>query len=164
MDSICHQTKSQLSTQALPQFSTQFQSFLRNNLSVLQKNINIYLSQNRNIFGVCIANTQAINDFDANETLLTIIEETVIDSAMPIVKMNAMCIFYHHLFGNLDQKLFAAVIDTNKKVRFIRMNIIMCGHILFSCLLCNIFKIRFKGCSFFIQYPIIGISNEKSIF
>lgn len=117
LDSICFsQTKLQLSTQALPQFSVQFQSFLRNNLSVLQKNINMSFSQTRNTF--CGGNSQAINDNDANETLLGLIEEVAIESEMLIVKMNAMCILYHHLFGNLDQKLFAAVVDANKKVRF----------------------------------------------
>lgn len=116
MDSICsHPTKVQLSSQALPQFSVHFQSYLRNSLSVLQKYINVSSSHNRNTFNVCLGNAQTINDHDANETLLTLIEDVTLDPAL-LTKMNAMCILYHHLFGNLDQKLFAAVIDINKKV------------------------------------------------
>lgn len=74
------------------------------------------LGQSRNTFNLYLGNAQTITDNDADETLLTLIEETALDLAMPIVKMNSMCILYHHLFGNLDRKLFAAVIDTNKKV------------------------------------------------
>lgn len=116
MDSICQQTKFR-PTQALPQFSAQFQSFLRNNLSTLQKNI--ALSQSRNTFSLHTGSTQTITENDANETLLTLIEETaLVDLAVPLVKLNSMCILYHHLFGNLDRKLFTTVIDTNKKVEY----------------------------------------------
>ena len=113
-----------MSAQASSQFSLQCQSFLRNNLSVLQKNINMSSSQSRNTFSTTLGNAQAISENDANESLLAFIEEISLDSTVPIVKMNAMCILYHHLFGNLDYKLFAAVIDYNKKV-------FLCRHCIF---------------------------------
>lgn len=91
-------------------------------MSVLQKNINnLISSQSRNAFNLYVGNAQSVTESDANETLLTLIEETALDSSMSIVKMNSMCILYHNLFGNLDRKLFAAVIDTNKKV-FLYLN------------------------------------------
>lgn len=58
------------------------------------------------------------SDDASNETILNSIDEIVLDLSLQVVKINAMCIFYHHLFGNLDQKLFAAVIDLNRKVIF----------------------------------------------
>lgn len=52
----------------------------------------------------------------SNEILLNIIDELVLDPSKVILKLNTMCILYHHIFGNLDQKLFASVIDNNTKV------------------------------------------------
>lgn len=65
-----------------------------------------------------ISTQNANNDAGSNETVLNMVDDVMIDSSQQIVKTNAMCILFHHLFGNLDQKLFAAVLDLNKKVGF----------------------------------------------
>lgn len=54
-----------------------------------------------------------------NDQLLNIIDDMDLDPSTLVVKINAMCIIYHHLFGNLDQKLFSAIIEVNTKVRII---------------------------------------------
>lgn len=54
-----------------------------------------------------------------NDQLLNIIDDMALDPSTLVVKINAMCIIYHHLFGNLDQKLFSAIIEVNTKVRII---------------------------------------------
>lgn len=33
-----------------------------------------------------------------------------------ILKINAMCILYHNMFGNIDDKLFKQLIECNNKV------------------------------------------------
>lgn len=50
------------------------------------------------------------------DALLGIIDDMVLDPSKLILKLNTMSILYHHLFGNLDQKLFGAVIENNTKV------------------------------------------------
>lgn len=117
------QTKGLTSTTALSQFSSKFHSYLRNSLSLVQKYVNNPIT--------CNSNTQSLSTFTAlgntsfgqigtdeisNDILLNIIDELVLDPSKVILKLNAMCILYHHLFGNLDQKLFTAVIDNNTKV------------------------------------------------
>lgn len=52
-----------------------------------------------------------------NDQLLNIIDDMALDPSTLVVKINAMCIIYHHLFGNLDQRLFSAIIEINTKVR-----------------------------------------------
>lgn len=109
IDSITsHQVKYQASSQAISQFSIHFNSYLKNALNILQKNTNI-----------ANHSWNSSNSFSAedisNDTLLNIIDEAVVDTNL-VVKINAMCILYHQLFGNLDQKLFAAVIESNTKV------------------------------------------------
>lgn len=65
------------------------------------------------------------SDVSSNETVLNLVDDLMIDSSQHIVKINTMCILFHHLFGNLDQKLFAAVIDLNKKVLLNSLNSII---------------------------------------
>lgn len=57
-----------------------------------------------------------------DDTILTLIDEIILDPSNLAVKLNAMCILYHNLFGNLDQKLFASVIEINTKVCHFPMN------------------------------------------
>lgn len=87
---------------------------------MLQKNINNISNQGRNTSNtsISIGNLQLLNaDDTSNDNVLNLVEDMVFDSSTQVVRLNVMCILYHHLFGNLDQKMFATVIDTNKKVR-----------------------------------------------
>lgn len=112
------QTKGLTPTKALSQFSSKFHSYLRNSLSLVQKYVNnpIINNSNSQILSAFTALAQIGADDISNDILLNIIDELVLDPSKVILKLNAMCILYHHLFGNLDQKLFAAVIDNNTKV------------------------------------------------
>lgn len=112
------QTKGLTPTKALSQFSSKFHSYLRNSLSLVQKYVNnpIINNSNSQILSAFTALVQIGADDISNDILLNIIDELVLDPSKVILKLNAMCILYHHLFGNLDQKLFAAVIDNNTKV------------------------------------------------
>lgn len=129
IDSISiYQDKHQTTTQAYGQFSTQFYSYLKNSLNVLQRAANNAANQSRNTSNSFMWNTFGADDI-SNDTLLGIIDDTALDTSNLVVKMNVMCILYHHLFGNLDQKLFAAVIESNTKVCYLS-NRILCNRIL----------------------------------
>lgn len=110
VDSLsCYQTK------GLSQFSHQFGSYLRNTLNVVQKNINFPSHQIRSTTNSSTSYGFAGEDA-SDDTILSLIDEIILDPSNLAVKLNAMCILYHNLFGNLDQKLFAAVIEINTKV------------------------------------------------
>lgn len=106
---------------ALTQFSTQFISYLRNTLNLVQKCTNNVQSANSNGPGLGVI-TQLIqaamtaNSEQANDILLNVIDEMVSDPSKLFLKLNAMCILYHHLIGNLDQRLFSSIIDNIIKV------------------------------------------------
>lgn len=118
------QTKGLTPTKALSQFSSKFHSYLRNSLSLVQKYVNNSIASNSNAQFLstftALGNTSTVGqigtDEVSNDVLLNVIDELVLDPSKVILKLNAMCILYHHLFGNLDQKLFTAVIDNNTKV------------------------------------------------
>lgn len=74
------------------------------------------LQKNSNLTAASFQQPSLNIEHATNDILLDFIDEIVIDLSLQVVKINAMCIFYHHLFGNLDQKLFAGVNDINKKV------------------------------------------------
>lgn len=87
----------------------------------MQKYVNNQIASNANTQGLgtfAALGGQMANEDISNDVLLNIIDELVLDPSKLILKLNAMCILYHHLFGNLDQKLFAAVVDNNTKVSF----------------------------------------------
>lgn len=116
-------TKGQTSAKALSQFSIQFQAYLRNILNLVQKHVNSQAATNSNAHGLgtfsAMGNSSSNysnGDEISSEMLLNFIDELVLDPSKLILKLNAMCILYHHLFGNLDQKLFATIIETNTKV------------------------------------------------
>lgn len=56
--------------------------------------------------------------------------EAVIDPPKLLLKMNAMAILFHHLFGNLDQKLFSSIVDVNVKIAYVPLveNLIWSPH------------------------------------
>lgn len=112
------QTKGLTPARALSQFSSKFHSYLRNSLSLVQKYVNNSITSNSNtqILSTFTALGQIGTDEVSNDILLNVIDELVLDPSKVILKLNAMCILYHHLFGNLDQKLFTSVIDNNTKV------------------------------------------------
>lgn len=110
IDSVsCYQTK------GISHFSHQFHSYLRNTLQVVQKNINVPSHQIRSTSNSSTSYMFAGEDA-TDDTILTLIDEIILDPSNLAVKLNAMCILYHNLFGNLDQKLFASVIEINTKV------------------------------------------------
>lgn len=114
IECICHIRDRSSTTSS--KFSVQFFSYIRNTLSNLQKNMNNTSShQGRNAVNT---NPTKYEDIP-NDQLLNIIDDMALDPSTLVVKINAMCIIYHHLFGNLDQKLFSAIIEVNTKVRII---------------------------------------------
>ncbi|XP_055324262.1 WASH complex subunit 4 isoform X2 [Sitodiplosis mosellana] len=115
IDSVStYQTKYETSAQAFTQFSNQYHSYLKNTLNVVQKNN--ATAQTRNTSNSILSfSTFNAEDSASSDTLLALIEDIALDPSSLIVKMNAMCIVYHHLFGNLDQKLFASIIESNAK-------------------------------------------------
>lgn len=116
------QVKGQAPGQALAQFSVQFLSYLRNTLTLVQKYVANQTAANSNGQGLATmaqslpATTSTANVDATNDAVLNIIDEMVCDPSKLVLKMNVMCILYHHLFGNLEQKLFSAVIENNAKV------------------------------------------------
>lgn len=114
--------KGQAPGQALAQFSVQFLSYLRNTLTLVQKYVANQTAANSNGQGLATmaqslpATTSTANVDATNDAVLNIIDEMVCDPSKLVLKMNVMCILYHHLFGNLEQKLFSAVIENNAKV------------------------------------------------
>lgn len=101
----------------MAQFSVQFLSYLRNTLTLVQKYVTNQAAGNSNGQGLGTIAASTANADATNETVLTIIDEMVCDPSKLVLKMNVMCILYHHLFGNLEQKLFASVIESNTKVQ-----------------------------------------------
>lgn len=95
---------------------------------MLQKNITNASNPSRNAFNSysTIGNASSTLKCDdaSNDTLLNLIDEMALDPPTLVVKMNAMSILYHHLFGNIDQKLFSAVIEINTKVSFTKLSIL----------------------------------------
>lgn len=110
---------------SVSQFNSQYCSFLRNTLNVVQKHLNNTSNTSRNSFisPVTAGNISILLNGDdiSNDQLLNISCESPQDASNLVLKLNAMCILYHHLFGNLDQRLFATVIETNAKVSFFNL-------------------------------------------
>lgn len=107
--------------QALTQFCVQFLAYLRNTLNLVQKCANNQTNVNSNGQGLgsitqLTPSTGSANQCATSDALLNIFDELVCDTSKLVLKMNVMSIIYHHLFGNLDQKLFASVIENNAKV------------------------------------------------
>lgn len=135
IDSLKSQkTQSKISTQAFSQFSHQFFSYLRNTLSLVQKNINISSTNPSRQISIH-SNLHIHNSDDASsDALLNTIDEIMLDPSNLIVKTNAMSIIYHHLFGNLDQHFFSNVIETNTKVRsYLNITVYTNVHISHTC-------------------------------
>lgn len=123
IDSIStYQTKYETSAHAFSQFSIQFHSYLKNTLTVVQKNNASAQSRNTSNSTLSFSAFNA-EDSTSGDTLLALIDDTAMDPSNLIVKMNTMCIVYHHLFGNLDQKLFASIIESNTKVSVFMENL-----------------------------------------
>lgn len=51
-----------------------------------------------------------------SDSLLNVMADSVVEPSKSVLKLNAMAILYHNLFGNLDQKLFGSVVECNTKV------------------------------------------------
>lgn len=85
-------------------------------MSLVQKYVTNQTAGNSNGQGLGTIAAATPNADSTNETVLNVIDEMVCDPSKLVLKMNVMCILYHHLFGNLEQKLFASVIESNTKV------------------------------------------------
>lgn len=97
--------RAQIGPQAMIQFSKQFHSYLQNGWT----EINAYLILAANP-PIPVLTTPTTIDL-ANSLV-----EARIDSSKDMLKLNTMAILYHHLLGNLDQKLFNSIVDCNMKV------------------------------------------------
>lgn len=106
------QIKKQITSQALPVFSTHFQDYLKNTLNDIQKYAG---NQNNNNINNPLPSTPSTNII--LEILFSSSTDVIVEPSKAILKMNAMCILFHHIFGNLDQKVFSSLIECITKVK-----------------------------------------------
>lgn len=97
--------RTQIGPQAMTQFSKQFHSYLQNGLT----EINSYLT-------LTASPSNPVLTTPTTNNLVNSLVEAKIDSSKDLLKLNTMAILYHHLLGNLDQKLFNSIVDCNTKV------------------------------------------------
>lgn len=105
------QIKKQITSQALPVFSTHFHAYLKNTLNDIQK---YAATQSNNSNTVTSPSTPSSNYI--LEILFSSSTDVIIDPSNAILKANAMCILFHNIFGNLDQKIFTLLIECTLKV------------------------------------------------
>lgn len=113
--------KGQTSVQSLTLFSVQFLAYLRNAIALAQKCANGQTNINSNVQGLgsitqLMSSTSSTEPCSTSDAMLNIFDELVCESSKLVLKMNVMSIIYHHLFGNLDQKLFSTIVENNAKV------------------------------------------------
>lgn len=111
------QKRNQISVEAVSLFSNQFLFYLRNALHDVQTYLATITnpSTSTSIILMDISST-ATTSILLGESLLNVMADSVVEPSKSALKLNAMAILYHNLFGNLDQKLFGSIVECNTKV------------------------------------------------
>lgn len=108
--------------QAVSLFSNQFLFYLRNALHDVQNYLATTTNPSASASAV-LANisTTATTAAAMADSLMNVMADAVVEPSKSLLKLNSMSILYHNLFGNLDQKLFGAVVECNTKVSLDRI-------------------------------------------